>query len=71
MKGKELGLGYLDILKGVGELIVDEGKIVLHALFDSLHREPKASESDHSPQELSEVQKDANEWVEKMGHGCD
>ena len=40
-------LGWVDIIKGVGELIVDETKLALHALFDSIHHEPRLTESEH------------------------
>lgn len=36
-------LGWLDIAKGVGELIIDEGRAVFHALTDQLRNETPSS----------------------------
>lgn len=32
-------IGWIDILKGVGELVVDESKLAFHALTDQLRHE--------------------------------
>lgn len=55
---------WYDLAKGVGE-------VVLHAAFDLIHHEAKPTESEHYQPELTQVQKDANKWVDKMGFGND
>lgn len=47
-------LGWYDILHGVGELIVDESKLVLHAIFDQMRHEVP---SDHFKQALEDQER--------------
>lgn len=47
MEARDLVPTWAELAKGVGELFIQESKMVLHALFDSIHHEPKPSESEH------------------------
>lgn len=55
-------LGYADILKGVGEIIVDEAKLALHFLTDQL-RHATPSEHFREPSKPSPIH--LNRWEDE------
>lgn len=59
----EIGIKVFDMVKGLGQI----------ALEFITKRFTHQGLSNHIPQEpeLTQVQKDANSWVERMGHGSD
>lgn len=68
MEFPNIEIPLVDMVRGVGELIVEEGKLAFHAIFDQLRHE---TPSEHHIPEVTAVQKDADAWVEQMGFGLD